>query len=95
LGIIVEEIPAVAAVFYKIPTGVVVVSIYENSSAYRQGLMPGDIIVAANGVKTDTSEALFAVINSLSVNDTITLEVFRVNQYYSVPVTLMDASSFN
>jgi S1-C subfamily serine protease len=91
----VEDIPAVASVFYRVPTGVLIVSLYENSDAYDQGLLPGDIIVAANGVKIDNQDALFAIQNSLSVDDTIILDVFRVNQYYSVPVTLMDASSFD
>jgi serine protease Do len=97
LGILVEDITAVASVFYKLPTGVYIVSLYENSDAYRQGLLQGDIIVAANGIKIENREALYAVLNSLGVGDSVTLDIYRIsqNQYYTVQVALMDASSFD
>ncbi len=96
LGILVEDITAVASVFYKLPTGVYIVSL-SKTATLRQGLLIGDIIVAANGIKIENREALYAVLNSLGVGDSVTLDIYRIsqNQYYTVQVALMDASSFD
>mmetsp|Transcript_37364 Transcript_37364/g.105430 ORF Transcript_37364/g.105430 Transcript_37364/m.105430 type:complete len:474 (+) Transcript_37364:66-1487(+) len=51
-------------------------------------LVLGDIIVSANGHKTQRGSDLYKVLDKCSAGDTIDLEVLRVNSKEHVPVTL-------
>lgn len=95
IGIIAMDVPRVVSVFYDMPSGVYVDYVWENSDAYKKGLMRGDIIVSADGIQITGLETLLEIQNGLSVGDTINLEIFRQGQYYMLEITLMDASSFD
>lgn len=95
LGFLAKDVPRVVSVFYDLPSDVYVEYVWENSDAFRKGLLRGDIIVSINGTRVKGSETIFEIQNGLSVGDNVNLEIFRQGQYYEIEVALMDASAFN
>jgi S1-C subfamily serine protease len=79
--------------------GVYVLRVARGSSAAQAGLrglhvdadgrpVPGDIVTAINGRKTDSVAQLLARLDDFKVGDTVTLEVVRNGARVKLPVTL-------
>ena len=68
--------------------GVVVESIEDGSSAQYAGVLPKDVIVAANGKPIKSVPELQETISSAKVGDQIDLTVYRNGKNVEVPVTL-------
>ena len=75
---------------YGMPAGVCVASVEEGSDAHRQGIFPGDVIVAANGERVERMEQLLAVKDQLQVGQSITLRLWRQGAYLERDVTLVE-----
>jgi serine protease Do len=58
-------------------TGAYVFSIYRNASAYRAGLLPGDIVVSVNGTPVRDSEQIDRVVIESKVGSRVKFEVLR------------------
>ena len=65
-------------------------TVREGSDAQMQGILPGDIIVEANGETITTMEQLQALKDSLSVGDVLSLRIWRSGHYLERDVTLVD-----
>ena len=75
---------------YDLPRGVYVDSVQRDSDAKAQGILPGDVIVEANGQTVTTVEELLEVKNQLAAGDTITFRLWRSGGYLERSVTLME-----
>ena len=82
--------PAELAAGFDGPQGVAVQTVREGSDAQMQGILPGDIIVEANGETITTMEQLQALKGSLSVGDVLSLRIWRSGHYLERDVTLVD-----
>ena len=94
LGVSIKTITDEVASFYGWPTGVYVYSVSEGSAAEKAGIFTGDIIVAVNGRKTLTSEALKNAVNSYKYGTTVSVSILRYSEQgkyeeMTVDVTLM------
>ncbi len=63
-----------------LPNGVYIFSVEEGSPAEAAGLLPGDIIMEANGTVTPTFEDMSAVLLTLKEGDTVSLKIWRPDQ---------------
>ena len=72
------------------PQGVAVQTVREGSDAQQKGILPGDIIVAANGQTVTNMEELQAIKDSLRVGDILTLRIWRSGHYIVRDVELVD-----
>lgn len=70
--------------------GVVVRAISPNSPASAAGLLPGDLILEADGQKIATTDSLNDLIQKKSVGQTLTLSITRKGQPRTVRVTLRE-----
>jgi putative serine protease PepD len=68
--------------------GAEVVQVEGGTPAAKAGLKQGDVIVAVNGARIDSSTALVAQIRALQVGQQVTLAVIRDGHRQDVPVTL-------
>lgn len=68
--------------------GVVIQSIEDGGSAQYAGVLPNDVIVAANGKPIRTIPELQETISSAKVGDRLDLTVYRNGKNMEVPVTL-------
>ena len=73
-----------------LPMGVYVATVDESSDAWAKGVRPGDVITAANGTAVYSSDGLNEIKNSLSVGDTLELELFREGETVTVSVELVE-----
>lgn len=92
IGVTVEDIPERVAIFYGLPSGAYVSEVATGSDAYKQGLRPGDVICAADGVAVLSSNDLMQQKNSHEPGEKMTLTVFRDGVYRDISVTLMESS---
>ena len=92
IGITVGGIPENASEKYELPDGLYVSAVSKGSDAEKQGIRPGDIITAADGVPVRTTTELSEMKNAMKVGDTITLSVWREGRTMEITVTLMDTN---
>lgn len=90
IGITVGAIGDEAAEYYKLPIGLYVSVVSENSDAYAKGIREGDIITAVNGEPARSTDDIVRVKDSLQVGDTITFTVWRAGESFDVDVTLIE-----
>ncbi|MBO7662300.1 MAG: trypsin-like peptidase domain-containing protein [Clostridia bacterium] len=60
-----------------LPNGVYILSVEQGGPAEAAGLLPGDIILEANGTVTPTFEDMSAVLLTLKEGDTVSLKIWR------------------
>lgn len=92
LGVTVGAIPTDAAQYFNIPNGLYVTGVEPGSDAEARGIAAGDVITAVNGVKVLTTSDLSAILDSLSVGDSVTLTVYRSGSSFDVNVKLEEFS---
>ena len=68
--------------------GFYVDELVKGSGALYSGVLPGDIVVGANGKTVDTFEDLLDVVEIARVGDTINLDIIRKNKKIKIPVYL-------
>ena len=90
IGITGYTVTAEMAAGFDGPQGVAVQTVREDSDAQMQGILPGDIIVEANGETITTMEQLQALKDSLSVGDVLSLRIWRSGHYLERDVILVD-----
>ena len=91
-GLTVAEIPAAYAMYYKYPSCVYVAAVNESSTAEEAGVRKGDLILSANGIKIQTVDQLYAVINGMEAGDELSLELFREGDIATLTFKLMEAA---
>lgn len=79
-GIIGENVTAMMADIYNLPTGVYITSIKENSPAYEAGLQAGDVITSINDESVLTFSAFSEKIYKLKSGDKATINVKRLGR---------------
>jgi S1-C subfamily serine protease len=57
--------------------GLMVWSLMRNSSAYRSGLRPGDVVIAINGQPATDPDQISRIVIGSAINSTVKLDVFR------------------
>lgn len=97
LGITVGPISQSTAEEYGVEAGLFVSKISAGSRAAEEGLMEGDILMTANGVKLTVNSDLLSLIADLDVGDTIDFTVFRPGKkgggkILDITLTLIDVS---
>lgn len=93
IGIDGESLPATYRIYYRLPDGIYITRVYQNSDAAAKGICEGDIITAINGTEVTTMEQLNRVKNQFTAGDTITLTIYRSGVLYDVEVVLMDRAT--
>lgn len=73
---------------YNYPVGVYVESVEEGGPAEEAGLEVGDVITEVDGQAVESVEEINTIKNTYSIGDTISLTVYRNNDYITVDVTL-------
>ncbi|MCA1785333.1 MAG: PDZ domain-containing protein, partial [Desulfobacteraceae bacterium] len=90
LGVAIQNVTPELAEYYGIKDtgGVYVAKAYEDNPAHEAGIKPGDVIVAINGKKIDTSRDLTITIANLKVDETIDVKLIREGKEKIVRVKL-------
>ena len=92
LGLTLRETSSAEQMFYRLPAGLLITGITENSDAAQKGLKPGDILVQLDGKTTATQEALNSVLYNHLAGQTLEAVIYRSGRYYRVQLMLEEAS---
>ena len=92
IGITVGAIPENAKEKYTLPDGLYVSDVSEGSDARKQGIKPGDIITAVDGVEVRTTEEISRIKDALQVGDTMTMTIWRDGETMEITITLVDTN---
>ncbi len=95
LGVRVADISVSASIYYRLPSGVYVNSVYSVSDAYKKGIQYGDIICSINDIPIPSVYEYNSVLNKFKVGETVKLAVYRGGTYLNVDVILMDKAKLN
>lgn len=93
LGISFSYVSSTYAMYYSLPTGILVGDVEQNSCAYKAGIRTNDIIAKVNNIKIDSSSQFLELMGDFKPGETITLTVFRrerntADQTFEVKVVL-------
>jgi serine protease Do len=93
LGISYSYISSTYAMYYSLPTGILVSEIDQNACAYKAGVRVNDIIAKVDNVKIDSNSHFLDIMGNYKPGDTVTLTVFRrvrntADQTFEVKVVL-------
>ncbi len=83
-----ENVSHEVAQRYRIPIGVLIHEVIENSSAHAAGLLSGDIIVAVNGTAATDITSLDSVLAKCKLGTIVKFTVFRDDTYVDLSVNL-------
>ena len=92
LGVTVGKVPQAAMEEYDLPGGLYVSAVSEGSDCAAQGIVAGDVLIAANGTELTANEDLTGLIAGLGVGDTLTLTVWHEGEVRDVTVRLVDVN---
>ena len=90
IGITGRDIDEQTANTNNLVVGIYVLSIEEFSAAEKSGIKIGDVITEIDGKTVTTMKELNEVKNSHSIGDTISIKVYRDNNYKNFNITLKE-----
>ncbi|MBQ1948047.1 MAG: trypsin-like peptidase domain-containing protein [Clostridia bacterium] len=92
IGVELAELSPMIARYYQLPLsyGLYVNAVTDNSGAKKAGLLPGDIITAAEGTEVISVAELNAIRDTKKVGETLSLSVYRDKKTITIPVTLTE-----
>ena len=91
LGIQGEGFSAFYQRFYRVPRGICITAVRSGSPAEAAGLVPGDILTAADQVAVSSMDDLTSLLYSHAVGDSMVLTIYRNGHQGDVTVTLTES----
>lgn len=92
IGISVGAIPENVKIYYEMPDGVYIASVSESSDAQKQGILPGDVVIAVDGTPVSSSDEINDMKNAMSVGDSMVLTIWRDGETFDVSIKLMETN---
>lgn len=90
IGISGSNLSETIAQRYNLPVGVYVEDIAQNSGAANSNLKKGDLITKIDGQTITTMEELNSIKNKKEIGETVTLTVYRRDEYIDISITLIE-----
>ena len=91
LGFSGEPISALYQYYYRLPSGMYIRSVEQDSNAEAQGLEVGDILVSLDGKTVTSDEELAAFLYGYSVGDQINAVIYRNKTKVTIKLTVEEA----
>ncbi len=83
-----ETVPLFSQVYYEIPAGLRITALSSGSSAARQGIRPGDVLLTLNGSPTTSMDDVEQILADCAVGDEVTAVFYRSGTEHTVTITL-------
>ncbi|MBQ4600676.1 MAG: trypsin-like peptidase domain-containing protein [Oscillospiraceae bacterium] len=91
LGITGEGLSTFYQMYYRLPAGLYITQVEENSSAASVGLQPGDVLLSIDETRIQSVDTLKSVLYSHQVGDTVQAVIYRSGRRYQVELTVDEA----
>lgn len=87
LGVTCQSISPFCERYYQLPPGVYVIHVEQNAPASQRGILPGDVIINANGRPIFAPDMLLEIFHTSTPGDLISLSVNRKGKVFTVYFT--------
>ena len=77
--------------YYRLPAGLYITEVAEDSSAAQVGIAAGDILVSIDGTQTASTDDLNTILYNHQVGDTVNVIIYRSGRQYSVDLVLTES----
>ena len=91
LGITGEAVSPLYQYYYRLPAGLLITDVTEDSHADRAGLEDGDILLTLDGKAITNAEDLTAALYGYQVGDTVEAVIYRSYKQYTVKLIIEEA----
>ena len=91
LGLEGEIISRFDQYYYRIPAGLYITHVSEDSDAFRQGIEADDILISINGQRISSQSELDQLIYALNVGDTVEAVIYRGGNQYRIALVLTES----
>ena len=91
LGLSVQEISSFDQLYYRIPQGLYITEVVQDSDAAVKGLMPGDILLRFDDQPVTNVDALQQLLYAHNAQDTVPIVIYRNGKQYALRLTLQEA----
>lgn len=88
LGLSGHSIPAVHQHYYRLPAGLCITGVNENSAAAANGVQNGDILTEFNGVSVADTAALETLLADCQPGETVSVSFYRNGSVRSISLIL-------
>ena len=88
LGVTGQEISAFDQHYYRIPQGIYITEVDENSDAAKKGICPGDILLQADGVRITDADVLKEQLDAHQAGETVSVVIYRNGMQYTLEIVL-------
>ena len=88
------DIPTGSRIYWKLPAGVMVRSIYAQSAACAAGLRTGDVIVGLNDVSVENVQDFETALDACQVGQTVRVYIYRGGNRYYADLIAEDAEKY-
>jgi len=93
LGLNGEAVSTFYQLYYRMPAGLYITEVAENSDAHDAGIEPGDILLSIDENRITDPETLKQLLYSYEIGDTVTVIIYRAGRQYSVELTLKESTN--
>ncbi len=87
LGVTCQSISEFCENYYELPQGIYIVRVEKHTPAARLGILPGDILIKANGEPIRLPTTLQSIVEQCPKGQSIALEFVRNEKTYTVNLT--------
>ncbi len=93
LGITGEHIPTFYQRYYRMPAGLFITHLENESAAKKSGLKEGDILISVNGTRITNMDVLNQLLSNMKIGDTVDVVIYRSGVQYSAKLPLTEATN--
>lgn len=91
LGITGQALSSFDILYYRLPKGIYITDVTDDSDAAAKGIAPGDILLQFNDTRITSAEDLQNALYGCNAGDVVQLVLYRSGQQYGVSVVLDEA----
>ena len=93
LGITGESLSLFYQRYYRLPSGMYISQVAQNSNAARAGITEGDILISIDGTRVYSQSDLDTLLYNYSAGDTVTIVIYRGGYTMQADIVLEEAGS--
>ena len=88
IGLEGESVSAFYQTYYRMPAGLYITHVDQNSEAREKGIEHGDILISIDNTRIIDMDSLNAVLYTYDVGDAVQVVIYRAGKQYSLTLTL-------
>ena len=91
LGVTVQQLSSFDQLYYRLPSGLYITEVAQNTDAAAKGLTPGDILLSIDDQRLTNTNALQQLLYNHNAGDTVDVVIYRNGKQYQLKLQLSEA----